>query len=286
MTQPHGPGSPFQLLFSDVPQAEASLPEAFRRIYPGDWHIPATEGHAYVYSNFATSRDGRISYQIPGQEGGGNITDFNAHDVWLMGLLRARADAVLIGDTTLLVAPGNLWTAEHVCPDDAAAFTELRRGEGRPRWPLLVILSLEAHLDFGAACFSDADTRVVLATTASGAAHARRVRCPAALDVLDLGEAAADLPALLQILHRDYGVRNLLCEGGSRVLAGLLDHRLLDEEFLTLCPRFVGRDAANFRPSYTEGVAWRPEMAPYSRPISLHRAGDLLFLRTRCQYPA
>jgi riboflavin biosynthesis pyrimidine reductase len=86
------------------------------------------------------------------------------------------------------------------------------------------------------------------------------------------------------MLHSDYGIRNLLCEGGARVFANMLDAGLIDEEFVTFCPTFVGRSPDRFRPSYCEGVAWLPETAPYSKPISLHRAGDLLFMRTRCHY--
>ena len=32
-------------------------------------------------------------YQIPGYSGGGDITQFSAHDIWLMGLLRVRAES-------------------------------------------------------------------------------------------------------------------------------------------------------------------------------------------------
>ena len=68
------------------------------------------------------------------------------------------------------------------------------------------------------------------------------------------------------MLHDDYGVRHLLCEGGARVFANMLDAHLVDEEFVTLCPTFVGRSPDLFRPSYTEGVAWLPPTAPRSNP--------------------
>jgi hypothetical protein len=64
----------------------------------------------------------------------------------------------------------------------------------------------------------------------------------------------------------------------------LLNLGLVDEEFVTWCPAFVGRSPERQRPSYTEGVAWLPDNAPYSKPLSLHRGGDCLFLRTRCHY--
>jgi riboflavin biosynthesis pyrimidine reductase len=285
MPEPRGPGSPFQLLFTDAAPGEPSLPAAFRRIYPGDWRVPPpVAGRPYVYSNFAVSRDGRITYKIPGLGGGGDVTDFNIHDAWLMGLLRARADAVINGDATAELEPGHVWTAEAAFPDDGPAFAHLRRLEGRSPLPLQVILTLEARLNYEAACFTRPDSHVVLATTARGAANAGNLRCAARVDILNLGQDAADLPRLMQILGRDYGVNTVLCEGGAHVLANMLQARLVDEEFVTLSPLFVGRDPERFRPSYTEGVAWRPETAPYSRPFSLHRAGDFLFLRARCQY--
>lgn len=70
MTHPQGPGSPFQLLFSDDAHQAASLPEAFRQHYPGDWHIPTIKDRPYIYSNFAKSRDGRITFNLPEWPGG------------------------------------------------------------------------------------------------------------------------------------------------------------------------------------------------------------------------
>ena len=125
---------------------------------------------------------------------------------------------------------------------------------------------------------------IVIATTTEGAAYASQFECKAKVDIHNLGDKMVDLKKAVSMLYSDYGVRNLLSEGGSTVLAGLLDNGLVDEEFVTLCPTFVGRSATQFRPSYTEGVAWHPATAPYSKPISLHRAGDLLYMRTRCDY--
>ena len=104
--------------------------------------------------------------------------------------------------------------------------------------------------------------------------------------MLTLGEESVDLPRLVKLLHDDYSVRNLLCEGGSRVFAAMLDAKLIDEEFVTLCPTFIGRTPDRHRPSYTEGVAWTPKDAPYSKPLSLRRAGDMLYMRTQLHYTA
>lgn len=279
-----GPGTPFQLLFTgDVPSAP-SLPEEFRQIYPGDWHLPTIAGRPYTYSNFAQARDGRISYNEPSASSGGDVTDFNTHDRWLMGLLRARADAVMSGDATVNLETEHLWTAEFMCPYDSAAFTKLRAAEGYAPTPILVIVSLDGNLNFDALCFRQPDAHVVLATTSRGAAHTHGIECDAKIDVHDLGQEGVDLQRLSQILYSDYGVRNLLCEGGARLFGSMLAAKAIDEEFVTFCPNFVGRSQEKFRPSYTEGVAWMPGKAPYSQPFSLHRVGDFLYMRTKVQY--
>jgi riboflavin biosynthesis pyrimidine reductase len=89
---------------------------------------------------------------------------------------------------------------------------------------------------------------------------------------------------LLAILSGEYAVKTLLCEGGARVFGQWFREGLIDEEFVTWCPIFVGGSTEHFRPSYCEDVTWTPTTAPYSKPISLHRAGDYLFLHTRCSY--
>lgn len=279
---------PFQLLFTDEQAEQPSLPAELRRIYPGDWHPPRVDGRPYIFTNFATSRDGRISYNHPDYPGGGPISINNAHDRWLMALLRMRADAVMVGDVTLATEPDHAWTAEFIYPDGAELFNAVRAAEGYPGKPMLVFLSYDGDLNWDAACWRDSALEIVVATTARGAANINAQdlsELDARVHVLEFGDRAVDLPRLAALLHADYGVRNLLCEGGARVFANLLDAHLVDEEFVTLSPSFVGRTPEEPRPSYCEGVAWLPPTAPRSNPFSLHRAGDHLFLRTRCLYP-
>ena len=281
---PIGPGEPWQLLFKDLPETEPSLPPEFRHLYPGDWQIPEIKGRPYIYTDFAISRDGRITYHEEGYSGGSDVTQSDTHDWWFMSFLRTRADAIINGVRTVTLDTGTLWNAEDLYPADSAAFAELRQMEGYSKTPVLVILTHDGRLNYEAASLQREDFHVVIATTTAGAAYAAQFDCPAQVDIHNLGEEMVDLPRAVDMLYSDYGVRHLLSEGGSTVQAGLLDEGLIDEEFVTWCPAFVGRSAEKFRPSYTEGVAWHPTTAPYSKPITLHRAGDLLYLRTRVSY--
>ncbi len=289
MIPPTSLDRPFELLYTE-PVAAPSLPASYRALYPGDWPMQTRSDRPYIYTNFAASRDGRISFNEPNATDASHVTKSDPHDRWLMGLLRVRSHAILVGDNTVRLEPGHIWTPEFIYPPEAEAFTDLRRAEGYSPMPKLVILSFDASLRFSEERFQKPELHVILATTEQGAAHATAVdlvgQCSAHLDILTLGDGAVDLQRMVRILYSDYGIRHLLCEGGARVFANLLDAGLVDEEFVTYCPTFVGRSAERFRPSYTEGVAWMPDTAPYSKPVSIHKAEDYIFLRNRCLYPA
>lgn len=280
---PRGPATPFELLFDGSVGPGPALPEEFRRVYPAPWALPAAGARPYVYSNFVISRDGRVSFSEPGRMSGADVSGFDEHDRWLMALLRARADAILMGDNTLRIEPDHLWSAEFIFPQDALAFASLRRLEGRAEVPLQVFLSLEGDIDVGSAeVFSRSAFHVVVGTTGRGAARLRALPATRArLDVLDLGDEAVDVRALLRALRDDYGVQTVLCEGGPRAYGSLLAAGCVDDEFLTLSPLVIGAAPDVPRPSLIEGVAFPASDPPRSRPLSLHRAGDMLFLRAR-----
>jgi riboflavin biosynthesis pyrimidine reductase len=279
---PRGPGEPFVPLLDRACDTGAELPAPFREIYGSDWRIPARERPPYVYVNFVVSRDGRVSFNEQGHGGGGDVSGFDRHDRWLMALLRARADAVLVGENTLRVEAEHVWTPEHVFPEDAPAFAELREAEERAAIPLQVFLSQEGLIDPMAAVLHNGDAHVVIATTSYGAARARSLLAGRArVDVLELGVDSVDAVALLRALAEDFAVTTLLCEGGPRVYASLLAAGCVDDEFLTLAPIAIGASATKPRPSLVEGVAFAPQSHPRARLLSVRCAGDHLFIRSR-----
>jgi len=279
---PRGPGAPFDSLIDGLPGAGDALPPEFEAIYGGTWSIPPAGYRPYVYINFATSRDGRVSFSVPGHAGGGDVTGFNAHDRWLMGLLRARADAILMGDNTLRTEPTHLWTPGHIFPDDKEAFAELHNLEKRRSPTLLVFLSLKGDLPPDAAVFG-ADVDVVIATTRLGAETARNLKPAAAkVEVLELGDDGVDIVRLMTMLRSDYGIERLLCEGGPRVYGSLLAAGQVDDEFITLCPIMIGDSPDGPHcPSLIEGVRFAPGRAPQSHIAGLRRSDNHLFLRSR-----
>lgn len=277
----------FQLLFDDDLRSEFSLPEPIRQIYGGDWHLKSFKDRPYTYSNFALSRDGRVSFNEDGHMGGGDVSGFNKHDQWLMALLRARADAVVMGDQTLVVEPEHLWTSEYIFPEDTEQFTSLRGAEQRKPYPVQVFLSFEGNLAQDAAVFAEPDFNIVIATTERGSEQAKQLNCAGQLTVLNLGEQQVDLLRLGQILKTDFAVQHMLCEGGPRAYGSYLSAGLMDDEFLTLCPTVIGNKQSvdsKARPGLVEGATFMPNSYPKSLPVSMRRAGHHLFLRSSYSY--
>jgi riboflavin biosynthesis pyrimidine reductase len=283
-----GPGTPFASLLDEDTGPGLRLPAAFQQVYGGDWPLPAPAAERpYTYMNFVVSRDGRVSFAEPEHLGGGDVSGFNAHDRWLMGLLRSRCDAVLSGDNTLRLDPPLLLTPDYIFPADAASFAALRAAESRAAAPLHVLLSLEGDVPAEAALFAHPEIPVLIVTTTRGAATARTLLGDRAqVEVRAFGEDYVAPAALLTALRQEYGVHSLLCEGGPRTYGSLLAAGQVDDEFLTLSPIVIGNPPPGTgppRPSRVEGVAFAPGQAPTQRLLAIRRAGAHLFLRSRYQ---
>ena len=280
MQQPGGPGGPFICLFDDQGNEGLDLPPAFQSIY-GRWLLPNSTGHPYTYVNFVTSRDGRVSFNEPGKRSGGPISGYSPHDRWLMGLLRARADAALLGASTLDLAPRHTWTAQAIFADDAMAWEDLRQAEGRQPVPLHVIVTRSGTIRSQSPVLEDPTVPVLIAAPDEGIQRVReRVGDAPNVAYLATGERI-DYRRLLHELHRSYGIRTLLSEAGPQVYGALVEAGVVDDEFLTLSPILVGNSPDRPRPGLVEGIAFDPEKAPHSRLLSLHRSEDFLFLRSR-----
>lgn len=280
MNDPQGPGSPFLSLF-DEQIGEEVLPPAWQALY-GPWPLLTPADQPYVYVNFVTSRDGKVSFNVPGHMGGGDVSLRSAHDRWLMALLRARADAVLVGATSLVWAGKHVWTPEAVFPADATAWTALRRSEGRSPSPLQVVLTRSGKIEaLDAPIFHTPGLRVLVVTTSDGREQLRELLVAAPhVEVYAPGETI-DLPDLSRKLRASYGIRTLLSEGGPRIYGSLQEAQAVDDEFVTLSPILIGNSHDHSRPSLVEGVAFDYANPPQSKLLSVHRSGDYLFLHSR-----
>jgi len=274
-----GPGSKFELLLELTSPSGKGLPTDLKQIYGGDWIVPDTSERPYSYSNFVMSHDGRVSFNIPGHEGGGDVSGFNRHDQWLMALARSRADAVVVGANTLRTESEHEWTAGFIFPEDEKAFGEFRQAEGITELPLQVIVTRSGELRAEAAIFRSDDFRVLVATSTVGSQRLEKVSLANA-EILEFGDEDVDLAKLYRSLHQDFGCQTILCEGGPKLYASLVESKQLDEEFLTYSPVLIGGGLMTPRPGLLEGISLKPTGGPLARMQSVRRSGDHLFIRT------
>jgi riboflavin biosynthesis pyrimidine reductase len=208
-----------------------------------------------------------------GANAGSLISGRYPADRFLMALLRACADAVLIGAGTLRGSPGHVWTPGHVYPQLAESFAGLRRSLGRAPEPRLVVLTASGAVETGHAAIRQGATII---TTDAGARAIQDL--PSACDVVSLGAAGMVDPvkALGEMRNRGYSV--VLTEGGPHMMGSLLEKELVDEAFITISPLLSGRDRER-RLGMIEGVELEPPPGRWSRLLSARRHGDYMFLR-------
>ncbi|HEY1239919.1 MAG TPA: RibD family protein [Bryobacteraceae bacterium] len=274
------------LLDQTAPLAAPILPPELQRLYDGDLTFPsATDGRPYVIGNFVSTIDGIVSFRIPGKSGGGDISGNNASDRFVMGLLRASADAVLIGAGTLhATAAEHVWTAESIYPDAARFYQDYRQGVLRkPKQPVTVIVSASGVVDLDRPMFRAPGIRIRILTTLKGLdrLHAAGVDQFPNTETATLGESEGILTpaAMLHDLQAACGVRLLLHEGGPTLFGEFVGSGLVNECFLTLAPQLAGCNLVKPRPTMVWGREFTPETAPWLRLLSLKQSRDHLFLR-------
>ena len=286
-----GPDRPFETLFDaeiSNPGEGLALHPDFAAVYGGPLGLaPATDGLPLLAMNFVAAHDGRVAFNHPDHRGGGPISGFDDNDVWLMGLLRARADAVVVGEGTLAAEPRHINTPDDIYPKDSEAFAALRRHEKRSALPIFSYITFAGNLPPESRVFTMEDAHIVVATTTLGAQRIReKVRPEGKLDILEFGDDGVDLQRYARIMAEDYGVEFLLCEGGATLYGALLAAGIVNEPFITRSPLVVGENPDNPRPSLVEGTGWLPEGAPRMQIVSVRKAGDYLYMRYRATYPA
>lgn len=244
------------------------MPEILERVYGGlGFEEPV------LYSNFVASLDGVVALGSK-PSAGSLISGRYQADRFLMGLLRACADAVLLGNGTLRSTPGHHWTPEHVFPDLTESFADLRLDLGRKPRPRLVVLTLTGDVPVSHPAIVGGATIV---TTASGARELKD-RLPDSCDLIEVGESGPVDLVLAVAELRDRGYRVILSEGGPHVLGELVRLELLDQAFLTISPVLAGR-AHEPRLGMLAGVELLPLHVVWNRLLSARRHGDFLFLR-------
>jgi riboflavin biosynthesis pyrimidine reductase len=263
---------PLTRLYEQAGMPAWGLPPELADIYGGDLGFP----EPCVYANFVASLDGVTALGPEHPSSGSAISGDDPADRFVMGLLRACADIVLIGAGTLRATPGHRWTPGHICPAVTGGYAALRRSQGRAGDPQLAVVTATGELP--AAHPALRDGALILTTTAG----ARRLqgRLPAECTIIDLGERPALQAAELLAALRAAGGATVLTEGGPRLLGQLITDDLLDELFLTVSPVLAGR-AETSRPGLVAAQELLPAREEQAELVSVRHRRSYLFLRYR-----
>jgi riboflavin biosynthesis pyrimidine reductase len=275
----------FQLLF-DHGEPSESIDPALARYGKLGFPAPAAS-RPWIYANFVQTLDGIVS--LLGDESGGADIGGLPEDRWLMDLLRAHADAVILGMGTLR--------------------EEQRMGRPRSRGPVFRIMDaglqqlrgrlhrgkernvfVTAQADFKMEDYAVFDGELVDVTVVTTQAGAQRLEAQRrshpwvdilVVDTLPTGEGV-DLRRAVEALRDRYGMNYLLCEGGPTLYSGMLSAGLIDEKFVTVSPLEVGQLSAHGpRPTVLPGVGFSKKDAVRWSWLSCRKVADYQFHRFR-----
>lgn len=260
----------------DRSEGDDALPvAALAERYGGPLRFAARE-RPRVIANFVSTVDGLVSYAIPRRTRASLISEGYPDDRFMLALLRAVADAVVVGAGTLREEAAASWRPENVFADAGDAFARLRAAARKPAEPLLVFVTASGAIDLRLPVFRKGSPILVL-TTARGAD--RLASPPANVRVRALGDAPPPARAILDAVVSESGAGLVLTEGGPTLFGAFLREGLVDDLFLTVAPRLAGRSQGERRLALVEGAAFTPEDAPRTRVVSLKASGEYLFLR-------
>jgi 2,5-diamino-6-(ribosylamino)-4(3H)-pyrimidinone 5'-phosphate reductase len=183
----------------------------------------------YVFVNMAMTADGKIDTV---ERQGARIS--GEADTARVDALRAGADAIMVGGHTLISEDPRL-----------TGLVDRRVAHGLPAQPVKVgvvsYLSLQGPPSIsGEGAFLRAGGgRVVVFTSDRTAPDVVAALERQGAEVLVMGAERVDLARALKTLA-DRGVERLMVEGGSTIVAALLDDGLVDELQLTIAPLVFG----------------------------------------------
>lgn len=282
----------FEILFDHGERSELLDPVFARYGRLGFPSVPVVR--PWIYANFVQSIDGVVSFL--GMDASGQDISQSEEDRWLMDLLRAHADAVLLGIGTLqletsLCRPRERGPVFRIADESMHPLrTKLHRGPEKNIFVTGVsIFNLEDY-----AVFDGERVDPYIITTRIGEERLRpQLEARPWVKVIVAGEReVVDLGAAMELLRQEHGIKHLLCEGGPTLYGNMLRAGLIDEMFLTVSPLVVGqqippeqemREGERFRsrPGLLGGAGFMKAETQRWNWMSCRKAGDHQFHRYR-----
>ncbi|MET1012334.1 MAG: dihydrofolate reductase family protein [Actinomycetota bacterium] len=248
------------------------VPDEVESAYGGPFWLPEQA----IYANFVSSIDGVAA--IGGVEmSSAEISGGAAADRFVMALLRAVADAVVVGAGTVREHDGP-WTAEKAYPPGAESFSRLRAGISASESPMLVVVTASGKLPGDHPALAEA----IVITTSAGARSLTEARARVG-EVIDVGDADRVDGAVAIDRLRERGYQRILTEGGPRLMGAMLEASAVDQLFLTISPKLIGGGPERTPLTDETDLLERDAGA---RLLSIRRSDDYLLLRYSLPSPS
>ncbi|NCN26972.1 RibD family protein [bacterium] len=170
-----------------------------------------------VFSNLASSLDGKIALaKKPSLPLG------TAFDRQMMQRLRLKSEAIVFGAETLRVMKTT---------------ARLRKAAGREQ-PFNVVLTRSGKLPANMPFWKDADVKRFIFTTGQG--YLEAIKSSKGRAFVEIAGKTGVNPVLVLSHLKSLGVKNVLVEGGGKIMWEFLAAQCLHEINLTLTPKILG----------------------------------------------
>lgn len=199
-----------------------------------------------IFSNTAISLDGHITTRLYE-----NIRLGSEYDLIHMDIVRARADAVIFGGKTFRNLPIPIFS-KNTTPH-------------KPVWN--VIVTVTGDLPFQDRFLNEKRIRPLVYTTQEQSKNVNRVECVGWPAPFTMTDVVQDL--------KKRGVQNLLVEGGGEMIFQFLQEGLLDEMYVTLCPKIIGGQKS---PSLVSGEGFLASQMRNLKLLSQHTIHNEIYL--------
>jgi riboflavin biosynthesis pyrimidine reductase len=268
-----------EVSFDVLTDVEGPPTTAAETMYGRSLRFP-TRPEPHVVANFVSTIDGVVSLGLNDGTDSSTVSGRQPGDRFMLAMLRAAADVVMVGAGTLRASVGHQWAVTSVAGSHLEALQEYRAELGRSSDPApLVVVTGSGQLPSHVA-LTRPQTEPIVLTTAAGARNVAaafpKVR------TLVVGEArhirGDDLVAALR---RELGAGLVVCEGGPTLMGSLIAAGAADELFLTVAPWIAGRDPSHPRLGLVNDFVASPRALRTTALTSARRSGSHLFLRYR-----
>ena len=282
----------FQILFDHGERSDLLDP-----VYSpyGKLGFPAAPAdRPWVYANFVQTLDGIVS--LLGVNASGADIAQSDEDRWLMDLLRAHADAVVMGLGTLMLEKrlerprprGPVFRI--VEPTLQQLRAKLRRGVERN---IFVTATGNLQLaDFAVFDGDRVDSAIITTTEGAERLKPQQATHPHVKIIVPGEGSAVDLRLAMRTLRQELGIKYVLCEGGPTLYGHMLRAGLIDEKFLTVAPLDAGQEIPlgqelvawkqpETRPTIFAGTGFTKEQVVRWHWLSCRKVGDMQFNRYR-----